>query len=306
MNRFLFFALILAFCCNITFATEQQSANHSDLQKDQASGISEFKKKFQLRFLTNYNFVSFWSSEFHEGSLISNRPVDAGLGFGYGDLYLDILFALPFTLDNNRSKSLSFETGFDFFPSDWWIQGKYRRYSGFSVDSKNGPDFINLWEREAFISALWMATAKNKFTPRAAYFLDRKQEHSAGSMILGGRIQNRKTKDTDSTLAFYREERSISSGWVDMGYSYTWVYDNKMFINLWGVLGISVGSERSEESSNDFALLPEVITKMAFGQIRETWSWNSVLEAEYLPIIFDDHWEQRLVCTFKILAVRRF
>ncbi|MCQ2096896.1 MAG: DUF4421 domain-containing protein [Fibrobacter sp.] len=272
--------------------------------------IAEFEKKFPLRFLCNYNFVSFWSSEFNKGAMNSNRPVDVGLGFGYRDLYFDFIYSLPFTTGHDRSKSVAFETGLDFFPGNWWLQTKYRRYSGFTAGGKideNGDKsediFVDLWQRDMYLSALWMATADEYFTPRAAYFLDLKQETSAGSWIVGGRFQSVMAKDHSGYLPFYSHSRETYSTWVDLGYTYSWVYDNGMFINLWGVAGIAIGSD---EDASEALLLPEVIAKMAWGSIGETWSWNMVMEMEYMPEVFDHHWEQKLVAAFKILVVRRF
>lgn len=297
-SRFTFaLVLLLSYSCILAMDNPKMQAD------DQTDGITEFKRKFPLRFLCNYNFVSLWSSEFHEGSLSSNRPVDVGLGFGYKDLYLDLMYSLPFTTSNGRSKSLAFETGLDFFPGNWWIQGKYRRYSGFSTGQDSSSIFVDLWQRDAYISALWMGTAEKKFTPRAAYFLDRKQRYSAGSLIIGGRIQHNQAADRDSILEYYKETRQIFSNWVDMGYTYTWVYQNDMFLNLWGLAGVAVSAE---SESKDFTLLPEIDIKMAYGYIADKWSWNTVMEAEYLPTIFNDHWEQKLVCAYKILIVRRF
>lgn len=109
-SRFTFaLVLLLSYSCILAMDNPKMQAD------DQTDGITEFKRKFPLRFLCNYNFVSLWSSEFHEGSLSSNRPVDVGLGFGYKDLYLDLMYSLPFTTSNGRSKSLAFETGLDFF-----------------------------------------------------------------------------------------------------------------------------------------------------------------------------------------------
>lgn len=291
--------LILSLFLGETFAQNDARNNSAET----ANGIVEFKRKFPVRFLCNYNFVSLWSSEFSEGSLSSNRPVDVGLGFGYKDLYLDLMYSLPFTTSNGRSKSLAFETGLDFFPGNWWIKGKYRRYSGFSTEQDSGSVFTDLRQRDTYISALWMGTSEGKFSPRAAYFLDRKQIHSAGSLIIGGRIQHSNTVDRDSVLPYYQENRRIVSSWTDMGYTYTWVYRNDMFLNLWGIAGVAVSAE---SESKDFTLLPEIDIKMAYGYIADKWSWNAVMEAEYLPTIFNDHWEQKLVCAYKILVVRRF
>ncbi|MCQ2106976.1 MAG: DUF4421 domain-containing protein [Fibrobacter sp.] len=266
-------------------------------------GIEIFERHFPLRFLCNYNFASLWTSEFHEGALVSNRPVDVGIGFGYKDFYWDFLYPLPFTVGKGQSESMALETGIDFFPDDWWIKGKYRRYSGFTSGSSDSTIFVDLWQRDMYLSALWMGTAKGRFTPMAAYFLDRRQKYSAGSLLLGGRIQDSKAKGRDSTLAFYTQEREIYSTWVNMGYSYTWVFTNYMFLNLWGIAGLAVSTE---SESNDFIMLPDVDMKMAYGYIGDTWSWNTVMEMEYLPTIFNDHWEQKLVCAYKILIVRRF
>lgn len=265
---------------------------------------SGFSNKFALRILSNYNFVSFWTSEFHEGALVSNRPVDIGLGVGYKDFYYDFIYALPFTVSEGRSPSLAFETSFNFFPGAWWIEAKYRRYSGFSTEVKEGADssiFVDLWERDAYISALWMENSEGDFSPQAVYFLDKKQRESAGCIIIGGRLQIAQAKDKSEILPYYAEEREVVSAWTNMGYSYTWIYDKNFFVNLWGVAGVAV---RGDDDA-DFTLLPEVTAKMAFGQINDSWSWNIVLETEYMPVIFSDHWEQKWVSAFKILVVRR-
>lgn len=305
----LVFVLSLICACGIALGQGQDSLKIGDgdrsaiVETEHEDGIVEFRRKFLIRFLCNYNFVSFWSSEFDGGALKSNRPVDVGLGLGYGDFYWDFIYALPFTSNNKSSKSISFETGFDFFPGNWWVKGVYRSYSGFSTDVGDSSLYVDLWERDVYVSALWLGTSNGEFSPRAAFFLDRRQRHSAGSLILGGRIQGTKTKDKDEFFPYYQEPKEIFSSWVDMGYTYTWVFDNKVFLNLWGVAGVAVGGDTEED---DYMLLPEIIAKFAFGYIGEIWSWNNVLETEYMPVIFDSHWEQKLVCAYKILIVRRF
>lgn len=308
--RFLL-VLILALSCEAVLGAETDSldtgtveSENADLVKADsvhASGITRFRRKFLVRFLCNYNFVTFWSSENKGDFLVSNRPVDVGLGIGYGDFYWDFIYALPFTADT-KSKSAAFELGFDFFPGNWWIKGKYRRTSGFTLND-SASTFIDFWERDAYISALWMGTAKGEFSPLAAYFLDRKQARSAGSLIIGGRVQSNWAKDYSKSLDYYAEDKRLVTDWLNMGYSYTWIYSNHMFLNLWGVAGSAIGVEYE---SKEFLFTFDVVAKMAWGYIGETWSWNCVMEAEYLPMFFEDHGEQKWVSAFKILVVRRF
>ncbi len=297
----LLLALVFLLPCSAAFAYDGNDESEEEFVDDEVDGITEFKNKFLIRFLCNYNFVSFWSSENHQRTLLSNRPVDVGLGFGYKDFYWDFLYALPFTT-GTASKSVAFEIGFDFFPGNWWIEGEYRRYSGFNMNDTL-TTYVDFRESDAYVSALWMATAEGKFSPRVAYFLDRKQNESAGSAIVGGRIQNTRAVDHSETLDYYEDVRNFRSVWLDGGYSYTWIYDNDMFLNLWGVAGLAVFKW---DDAGDVSFMPDVVAKVAWGHIGETWSWNCVMEAEYLPMVFDDHSEQKWISAFKILVVRRF
>ena len=285
------------------------------LAKSDSTSISTFRERISLRFLCNYNFVSIWNSEFKDGALISNRPVDLGLGFGYDSLFTlfgsswdfswDFKFALPFTTSKGSSSTQSFETGLNFFPRNWWLETKLRSYSGFTTNVEDSDDakFVDLWILDMYFSSLWMATAHGKFSPRSAYFLDRRQAESAGSMILGGRIQRNIAEDKDSVLAYYDNRRDLTTFWIDMGYTYSWIYDNGMFLNVWGVVGIAYGRERADDG---YAVLPESDLRMATGYLGEKWSWNTVLKAGYSVISYSEHWEQKFVSSFEILVVRRF
>ena len=278
-----------------------------------SAGVSTFRERFSLRFLCNYNFISIWNSELDNGNLISNRPVDLGIGFGYDSLFTlfgsswdfswDFKFALPFTTSKGKSSTQSFETGLNFFPRNWWLEGKFRSYSGFSTNDEENAEFVDLWILDMYLSVLWMATAHAKFSPRSAYFLDRRQAESAGSMILGGRIQRNIAEDKDSVLAYYDNRRDLKTLWLDMGYTYSWIYDNGMFLNVWGVVGIAYGRERADDG---YAVLPESDLRMAIGYLGKKWSWNTVLKAGYSAISYSEHWEQKFVSSFEILVVRRF
>ena len=170
-------------------------------------------------------------------------------------------------------------------------------------DGEKEQEFIDLWFADMYFSMLWMATAKGNFAPRSAYFLDRRQKKSAGSLIIGGRLQRNIAEDNDGVLGYENDKRDITSIWGDVGYTYTFVFSNGYFWNLWGVVGIAYGREHANDGN---LLLPESDIKTALGYIGEKWAWNIVLKSGYSAIAFGEHLEQKYVSAFEILVVRRF
>ena len=241
--------------------------------------------------------------------------MDVGIGFGYDSLFtlfgtswdisFDFKYGLPFSTSKGHSDSKTFETGLDLFPGDWWLTAKVRYYSGFSQNLEDSDDdsFIDLTVFDMYFSMLWMATANGRFAPRSAYFLDRRQKSSAGSMVIGGRLQHNYAEDKDGVLGYEDNKRDITSFWGDMGYTYTFVYGNGYFWNLWGVVGVAYGREYADDGN---LLLPEADMKTALGYIGEKWSWNVVLKCGYSLIAFGEHLEEKFVSAFEILVVRRF
>lgn len=284
--------------------------------KEDSSAVTKFREKFSLRFLCDYNFIAIWNSAYGSGGLKSNRPINIGAGFGYDDLFTlfgtswdvswDLTFALPFITSGETSKTQAFETGLDFFPGNWWLSANICFYSGFSTgnfDDGEEDEFVDLSIVDMYFSMLWMATANERFAPRSAYFLDRRQKQSAGSLIIGGRLQRNIAEDPDDLMAYYDQRRDLTTVWVDMGYTYTFVFGNGFFGNLWGVVGVAWGRENA---SDGYALLPETDLKTAWGYIGEKWSWNVVLKGGYSVVAYRSHWEQKFVSSFEILVVRRF
>lgn len=277
--------------------------------------VSKFRERFSLRFLCDYNFVMIQNPDFGDEPLVSNRPVDVGAGFSYDSLFTlfgtpwgiswDFKYGLPFTTSNGHSESKSFETGLDLFPGDLWLAAKLRYYSGFTQNLEDRDDdfFIDLTVVDIYFSMLWMVTAQGKFTPRSAYFLDRRQRESAGSWIVGGRLQRNRAQDGDGVLHYEDDEYYLLSLWGDVGYTYSWIFSSGYFCNLWGVVGVAYGREYEE---GDNVLLPEFDGKFAFGYIGEKWAWNTVLKANYSTMLYGGYEEQRFVAAFEILVVRRF
>ncbi len=262
--------------------------------------VKKFDNLFSIRFLTNYNYMAFASSLYDGGTLRSNRPVDIGLGLGLGDLSFDVKYALPFTAGAGKRRSAAFDTGLDFFPKNLWMQAKYRRYSGLSSDDEAQP--VDLHQRDMYLSFLWIKAGKDHFSVRAPYFLDRIQLISAGSPVFGTKLQSSYMVDRAKVIDFYSKTRNIYSVWAHGGYSYTWVFEHSLFVNVWALGGLAVGGL----GNGGFGFFPDFNGKLAIGQWHEGWSWNVVPQITYSPLLYSGHVENRLLGSFEILVVKRF
>ena len=309
--------LLVLFLVGHIFAAESvlKIADGAVAENDSAN-VQKFEEKFSLRFLCDYTLWSVWNTAYKNEALVSNSPVSLGLGFAYDDLFTlfgtswdiswDFKMSFLFASEEENSKIDVFETGLDLFPDSWWIEIWLSYYTGFSVkaekDGKMVRQFSELSFFEMYVSALWMATPKEQFSPRSAYFLDRRQKHSAGSLIIGGRLQGDLVEDPDSLLTFYEGKRVLASIWGNVGYTYTWVFENGFFGNIWFEVGLIYGFNDEDE----YTVLPEPNFKTAWGYIGEKWSWNVVVDAEYNAFSYKSYWEQRLIVKCGILVVRRF
>lgn len=317
MSRFSKILLLVLFLMGHVFAAETVvKIADGSASEDASANIQKFEEKFSLRFLCDYTLWSVWNTAYGNEPLVSNSPVSLGLGFAYDDLFTlfgvswdiawDFKMSLLLASGEEKSKIDAFETGLDLFPGKWWIEVWLSYYAGFSVKTEKDGEIVHQFSElnyfEMYVSALWMLTSKEKFSPRSAYFLDRRQNHSAGSWFFGGRLQGSEVEDPDSLLAFYEGKRTLASIWGNVGYTYTWVFENGFFGNIWFDVGLIYGL--SEEDK--YSVLPQPNFKTAWGYVGQKWSWNVVVEAEYNAFSYKSYWEQNLIVKCGLLVVRRF
>lgn len=279
----------------------------------ESSIVERFDKPYSLRLLINYNYMSLWNSNDDRHTLRSMRPVDVGIGAGFKDFSFDFKYSMGFTSGDNNFATSCFDTGLDFFPKDLWLHLKFRGYQGFSYsedkDEKEDDVLVDddgvkldFRQRDIFASVIWVTAGREQFSVRAPFFLDRIQSKSAGSLLFGGKFQVSISRDHDKVIDFYSSRRDVYSAWVQSGYSYTWVFDNNLFVNIWGLVSLAFGATNDKS----FGFIPDVNGKFAFGRWHNLWSWNMVLQMDYSPAIFREYVEHHLLGSFEILVVRRF
>lgn len=270
-----------------------------------AEAVSEFDKKLSIRGLILFNYIALDFYDFKDGTLQTNNPVEVGLGLGYGDFSFDIQYALPFTKDDRSSASQSFDFSTSYFPGKFWIDAWIKYYNGFSYSDEENKNNVEVeLEFANYGSRVLYILNGEKHSPRAAYYLDRKQNISSGSVLLGADIQRASMKN-DGETDFLAKWEHVDYAGPQLGASYTFLFNNpKYFMNIFGVLGVNFGYNERKELS---VFLPETVIKMAFGYAGDYWAWNTVFSAattnRYESAKGSDSFFQG---SFSALIVRRF
>lgn len=270
-----------------------------------AEAVSEFDKKLSIRGLILFNYIALDFYDFNGSTLQTNNPVEVGLGLGFGDFSFDFQYALPFTKDDRSSASQSFDFSTSYFPGNFWIEAWIKYYNRFSYNDEENENNVEIELQFAnYGSRVLYILNGEKHSPRAAYYLDRKQNISSGSILWGADIQRASMKN-DGETDFLAKWEHLDYAGPQLGASYTFLFNNpKYFMNIFGVLGVNFGYNERKELS---VFLPETIIKMAFGYAGDYWAWNTVFSAattnRYESAKGSDSFFQG---SFSALIVRRF
>lgn len=262
-----------------------------------------FEKKWSIRGLVDYNYFS-QSTEGYDKTLRSNRPVEIGLGLGYKDFVLDFRYALPFTAGSDKNSSKSFDLASSFFPKNLWVDAWLNICSGFNAGGQDTTDItdtiVSLDLTLVNYGAKVLYITNPLHTPRAPYFLDRRQKTSGYSFMVGGSIQRTRLRSRDSILNF--NNRFVDYIGPVEGVSYTYLFANSLyFVNVTGLLGEYLSYQ---EQKGKFGYAQNASIKAAYGYIGDNWAWNITLG--YEATIGFINQETQTHGFFKILGIRRF
>ncbi len=71
------------------------------------SAIVEFSDRISIQLLARYHYASFSGKSTDDKDLATNRPVDLGIGGGYGDWTWSSLFTILFGADSEKRPTCS-------------------------------------------------------------------------------------------------------------------------------------------------------------------------------------------------------
>ena len=243
--------------------------------------IQYFNENLTISFLANYNIGTFY----HDASdYTTNKPLNVGFGFRYKNISASISFPVPF---KNTSFDLEINPYFDKiyyhayikYYQDFYVSNTNEKSAVDIISSpdKNGLDITPSADKsglDIFSSAITVTYVVNheNHSLSSVINLDKKQTVSNGSLLFALGIFFSSIYSTDETMNDYNEKRQnlVYSG-PGVGYSYTWVFENDMFLNTSMVIFANMGINTD---TKELSFIPQIEPQLVFGQHKKTWSFN--------------------------------
>jgi hypothetical protein len=234
--------------------------------------VEKFDTKFSLGINPKFNFAVYGNGE---TTAASNAPVFLGFSFGYKDYSLVFNIAQQYTYDQTPGKRTAFDGAITLYQKHWFEEASVKFYDDF----KAGGEPFDLQFISGNILGEYVFNADH-FSLQSVYPMSRLQRGSTGSFMAGGNIRATSIQSRD--IQDFNERICYVSAGPNAGYSYTFVMHNLFFINFFLLAGINAGLEITKQQ---FVFSAFVIPKIAIGKHFKTWSFNFILQADYLSFL---------------------
>ena len=218
-----------------------------------------------------------------------NKPLSMGIGVSYKKIALGFSFDLPLLYENNSTFSESNKIQFDRVPESINMEFDYigdkfvvnthlNRHKSFFINEINFTDRIEVTDSAVDLD-IWLAGISFRWILRherlslqGVYKLNRRQITSSGSPLLGFGIYYNSISSQDMKLPGYETMQHYLYASPLIGYSYSWVFDHGLFINLDLGLGMNYGLNITKR---EFAFMPVILSNFTIGYHFRTWSFNA-------------------------------
>jgi hypothetical protein len=219
--------------------------------------IQYFNEKLTISLFLNYNYGSFTHEDIE---FITVTPINIGFGLRYKNLSAS--FSVPITFNN---------TSFDFVINPYFDKIYYYAYVKYyhdfyqtDLNEKSNLDILS-----SAITATYVMNHENH-SLSSVINLDKKQTVSSGSLLysFGAFFSS----IFSETMYNYNGKRhNLIYFGPGMGYSYTFVFDNDMFINVSMVIFTNAGINMNNK---EWLFIPQMEPQIVFGRHNKTWSFN--------------------------------
>lgn len=245
------------------------------------SVITAFDGKISVQFLARYNFASLVLNDSEKETFETNRPIDLGLGGGYGDWTWSTLFTFRFGADGKKPKTRATDLQLNYFGDRIFWRAFFKVNKGFAWKDSDADKYRKVDLRTISAGIDLDVLGNSEHSIRAAYALDRRQWKSNGSFLWGLGVYYNGIGAKDSLLPDYEKFQSVLHSGPSFGYSHTWVWRNGIFLNILGVVSGSVGRNFTK---SEWCALTQVFPKFAAGYHGESWSIHFPFEVNLVQL----------------------
>lgn len=206
------------------------------------------------------------SMQFETGShtLTADNPMILGVGFAknHSGLNLELNVAIKGLATEGHGQTSAFDVHLRRIQQRFLLDVFLQNYKGF-YDEKT----LNLYPDMRVVHAGAEATylLNKRVSGRAAFGLFKKQEVSAGSIVVGGGVHFFRFFDSEPLFAKQDKVKNIQTG-LSGGYAYSWVINEKF---LWSNL-VTVGMALGTGSTKPY-ISPTVLARSSFIYHKKDW-----------------------------------
>jgi hypothetical protein len=212
----------------------------------------------------------------------TDKPWDIGVGLRYKSLAATVF--LPLSANND-----AFDVAFNFYLKKMYFETFIKRYTNFYPGEQDHADRairenvgLDVMNTGLFVG--WVAD-ETRHSLRSLFSLSEEQRSSSGSFLYGFGVCFTSLYSENPAMPRYAERHSIVYFGPTGGYSYTWVFPHRLFLNLGATVGANAGIKASD---GGFLFIPQVNPKITFGHHDDSWSVNAVMGCNTSMLFWGD------------------
>jgi hypothetical protein len=237
------------------------------------NAVERFNTDWNISIFSGYKYLLFLYGADEFAS--PNRPVDIGLGLSYKDWGFSLSMPFPFFFEENKSPQ-TIDGAFSYCNDFIYGQFSFKIYKGFHIaDAEEIP--LELSISTATLQGMYILNKEHSL--RSIVNLDRLQNISNGSFLFGGAVAFTSIQSDD--IPAYNEESRYAHIGPAAAYSYTFIFKNHLFINLFLNAGVDLCINRD---SRNVSVTPRINPKIAIGKHNSSWSFKFELVVDYFSL----------------------
>jgi len=195
----------------------------------------------------------------------TDKPWDIGLGIRYKNISASFSVSVPFV---NQFNLWSYDFEISSYFDKIYFEAYFKRYPNFIINKTGEQNDFDI--HSSGIMATFLHNNKNH-SLGSVNKLDKKQNLSSGSLLYGFGIFHSSLYSNTGSIEKYNDRQFLLYFGPSIGYSYTWVFQTGIFLNL---SLIHFSSPAVNINTGNWLYIPQISPKIIFGNHYNTWSAN--------------------------------